>query len=219
MAADRIRRLGRSLRGSVRIRTTSVAVGVVGAILLVGGVTLVASLHALLVREVRAAASMRAAETARVLEAGGEPITPAAGDDVMVQVLGPAGEVLATTPNLAGRPALARIAPGDAREIDVPFDDDAFLAVSAPASGGRSVLVGHSLDAVAESTRMLALLLVVGLPVLLLAVGATIWRVVGRALAPVDAIRVRWMRSPRRSCTGGCRSRRQPTRSAGSRAR
>jgi signal transduction histidine kinase len=188
--ADAIRRLRGSRHGSVRVRTTSVAVAVVGVILLVGGVTLVASLHALLVREVRAAAAARAAEAAGVLAAGGDPTATVAGDDdVVVQVLGGSGEVLAATPNAAGRPALARIAPGDAREIAVPFDDDAFLAVSSAAVGGRTVLVGHSLDAVAESTRLLAVLLAVGLPALLLAVGGTIWRVVGRALAPVDAIR------------------------------
>ncbi|HEX7746232.1 MAG TPA: histidine kinase dimerization/phospho-acceptor domain-containing protein, partial [Micromonosporaceae bacterium] len=158
--------------------------------LLVAGVALVSSLHALLVGEVRTAASARAAEAARVVTAGGDPTAGLAGnDDVVVQVLGGAGEIVAATPNAAGRPALARLAPGDAREMAVPFDDEGFLLVSAAAGGNRTVLVGHSLDAVAESTRLLAVLLAIGLPALLLAVGGTIWRVVGRALAPVDAIR------------------------------
>jgi signal transduction histidine kinase len=188
--ADAIRRLRLSRRGSVRVRTTAVAVAVVGVILLVAGVALVAGLHALLVREVRAAAATHAAEAAGVLAAGGDPTAALAGDDdVLVQVLGGTGEVLAATPNAAGRPALAHLAPGDAREIAVPFDDDGYLAVSSTASGERTVVVGHSLDAVEESTRLLAVLLAIGLPALLLAVGATIWRVVGRALAPVDAIR------------------------------
>jgi signal transduction histidine kinase len=182
--------LVRALRGSVRVRTTSAAVAVVGVALLMGAVALVASLNAVLVREVRASASLRAAEAARVVESGGDPAAAVAGDDdVVLQVLGRSGDVLRATPNATGRPALARLTPGESREVDVPFDDDAFLLVSAPASGERTVLVGHSLDTVDGSTRTLTALLAVGLPALLLVVGATTWRVVGRALAPVDAIR------------------------------
>jgi signal transduction histidine kinase len=163
---------------------------VVGVALLVGAVGLVATLNAVLVREVRAAALVRAAEAARVAESGGDPAAAVAGDDdVVLQVLGPSGEVLSASPNAAGRPALVRLAPGESREIDAPFDDDGFLVVAAAAGRERTVLVGHSLDGVGESTRALATLLAVGLPVLLLVVGATAWRLVGRALAPVDAIR------------------------------
>ena len=187
MVAD----LGRSLRGSVRARMTGVAVAVVGVTLLVGAVALVVSLNAALVREVRAAAAVRAADAVRVVAAGGDPGAALAGDDdVVLQVLGPSGEVLDATPNVAGEPALVRLAPGRSRRIDVTFDDDDFLVVAAAAGDGRTVLVGHSLDTVVESTRTLAVLLAVGLPVLLLVVGATAWRVVGWALAPVDAIRI-----------------------------
>lgn len=174
----------------MRVRTVCVAVAVVGVALLVGAVALVASSHAALVREVRATAALRAAEATRALQAGTDPVAAVAGDDdVVLQVLGPAGEVLAATPNAAGRPALARLSPGQSRAIEVPFDDDEFLAVSVSADGGRSVLVGLSLDAVEESTQALAALLAVGVPAVLLVVGATTWRSVGRALAPVDAIR------------------------------
>ncbi|GIJ57399.1 two-component sensor histidine kinase [Virgisporangium aurantiacum] len=179
------------MRGSVRVRMTGVAVAVVGVTLLVGAVALVLSLNAALVREVRAAAMVRAADAVRVVAAGGDPSAAAAGDDdVVLQVLGPSGAVLDATPNVAGEPALVRLAPGRSRRIDVTFDDDDFLVVAAAAADGRTVLVGHSLDTVVESTRTLAVLLAVGLPVLLLVVGATAWRVVGWALAPVDAIRV-----------------------------
>jgi len=178
------------MQASVRFRTACAGVAVVGVALLVGAAALVASLHAVLVREVRAAASLQAAEAARVLQADGDPVAAVSGDDdVVLQVLGPAGEVLAATPEAAGQPALARLAPGQSREVEVAFDDDTFLAVSVAADGGRTVLVAHSLDAVAESTGALAGLLAVGVPVVLFVVGATTWRLVGRALAPVDAIR------------------------------
>ncbi|MGF7473739.1 hypothetical protein WFJ45_23645, partial [Salmonella enterica subsp. enterica serovar Minnesota] len=63
------------------------------------------------------------------------------------------------------------------------------LAAAAVTGDGRTVLVGHELDEVGESVSAVAGLLGLGVPVLLLVVGATTWRVVGRALAPVEAIR------------------------------
>ena len=52
-----------------------------------------------------------------------------------------------------------------------------------------TVVVARSLDPVAESTSILTGLLAVGLPALLLIVAGAAWTVVGRALAPVDALR------------------------------
>jgi signal transduction histidine kinase len=180
----------RSLRASVRVRMTAAAVVVIGVTLLVAAVALVASLHAVLVREAHATASLRASEAARVIDSGGDPAAGLAGDDdTVLQVIERSGAVMAATPNAAGHGALADIAAGQSREIDVPFDDDPYLMVAASADGGRIILVGRSLDGVSESTRALVALLAVGLPLLLVAVGATTWRVVGRALAPVDAIR------------------------------
>ncbi len=180
----------RTVRESVRVRATLVAVAVVGVALLAGAAGLLAGLHGLLVREVRAAATLQAAESVRLLDSGRDPVSVVAGDDdVFVQVLGPAGEVLRTTPNAGTGSAVASIEPGQWRQVAVAFDDDEFLAVSATASGGRTVLVGHSLDQVSASTAALAVLLAVGLPALLLLVGAMTWRVIGRTLAPVDAIR------------------------------
>jgi signal transduction histidine kinase len=174
----------------VRVRTTAVAVAVVGVSLLLGAVALVVSLDAALGRELRASAAVQSTEAARTLDSGGDPVAGMAGDDDRaLQVLGPGGEVTAATRNAAGHPPMARLAPGGAREVHVPFDDDAYLVVAAAASGGRMVLVGYSLDSVSESTSALAALLAIGLPALLVVVGATAWRVIGRALAPVDAIR------------------------------
>lgn len=184
-----IRRVLAALRGSVRVRLTGAAVGIIGVALFLAGVALVAALHAALSREVRSAVLLRVGEAVRVLDAGGDPTAGLAGDDdVVVQVLGPSGAVLAATPNGAG-PALADLAPGQEREVDVRFDDDPFLVLAAAAGDGRTVLVGRSLDTREETTGTMTVLLAIGLPALLLAVGATTWRVVGRALAPVDAIR------------------------------
>jgi signal transduction histidine kinase len=50
-------------------------------------------------------------------------------------------------------------------------------------------MVGRTLESVTESSQVVVNLLVAGFPLLLVVVGATAWRVVGRALAPVEAIR------------------------------
>jgi signal transduction histidine kinase len=185
-SATTLRRLARTLRGSVRVRITAAALAVVGAALLFGAITLVASLNAALTRGVRITATVQAAEVARVVQSGGEA---AVGDDVMFQVLGASGEVLAASPNTAGQPPLVRLAPGESRVIEVPFDDSRFLAVATTAAHGRTVVLGQTMDPVDEPIRTLVTMLAIGLPALLAVVAATTWRLVGRALVPVDAIR------------------------------
>ncbi|HEV8174204.1 MAG TPA: HAMP domain-containing sensor histidine kinase [Actinoplanes sp.] len=182
-------RLASALRGSVRVRITSAAAAVVGVALLLGAIALVASLHAVLTREVRVTTTVRATEMARMVESGGPGAATVAGDEVTLQVLGPAGDVLAASPNAAGLPALVQLKPGESRAIEVPFDDSTYLAVAAAAGPCRTVVLGQSLDQVEEPTRALVVLLAVGLPALLVVVAVTTWRLVGRALAPVDAIR------------------------------
>lgn len=192
-AVARLQRL-RARAGTVRVRTTTLATLVVGVALLLGAIALVMSLQAILTREVQRAADLRATELAGLLESGAQPRTLADTDTdaQLVQILGPNGEVVASSPLVAGQPAVARPGPGERARIRVSFDDDEFLAVAATAGtaeGTRTVVVARSLGTVAESTQTVAALLAVGLPIILLMVAGTTWRVVGRALAPVDAIR------------------------------
>ncbi|HEX2042589.1 MAG TPA: ATP-binding protein [Acidimicrobiales bacterium] len=179
---------------TVRVRTTVGAVVVVALALLVGAVGLVLSMRRALAGNVRTAAELRAADVVTLLSSGSPPSRLAAGDDedLLVQVLDRSGAVVAASDNLAGRPAIARLRPGEAREVDVPVDDDTYLAVAAATTTDRgpvTVVVARTLETVEESTDVVVRLLAVGLPVLLLVVGGTTWKVTGRALAPVGAIR------------------------------
>jgi signal transduction histidine kinase len=198
MAADRRRSWTAPLRagaGTVRLRTTVAAAVVVGVAMAVGAVVLVVVLRDTLTREVRTAAGLRAAEVAAVLESGATPGALTVGDaeDLLIQVLDQDGEVVASSPNVLGLPPVARLRPGESVQVRVPIDnDDDFLAVATAANapeGRLTVLVARVMDTVGESTRTVSGLLAVGLPVLLLVVAATTWRVMGRALAPVEAIR------------------------------
>jgi signal transduction histidine kinase len=183
MAADRAWAWARS----VRVRTTAAAVGVLGVALLLAGVALVAGLHLALGRDLRAAATLRADEVARSVDAGADLSPVLTGADA-VQILGPDGDVIAASPRLTGRPAMARLAAGESGTVDVAFDDDTYLVVAASA-GNRTILLARSRENLTEATQALIVLLSLALPLLLLIVGATTWRLAARALAPVDAIR------------------------------
>jgi signal transduction histidine kinase len=112
-------------------------------------------------------------------------------------VLDADGGIVASSANVAGRPALVHLANGtEGRLDDVPnggaLEGASFLVVAVGASqeGRASVLVGRSLDDVREATDAVIPLLVVGVPILVLIVGAVTWWITGRALRPVESIRV-----------------------------
>jgi signal transduction histidine kinase len=183
----------RSAAGSVRVRTTVAATVLVGLALLAGGIALVVAMRDALTDEVRNVARVRAADTAAALEAGTPPSFVAAGldrddDDAFIQILDRDGDVVAASPLVAGDPAVARLDPGDSAEVAVTDEEDEFVAVAADA-GRYTVIAGRILDEVTESTTVVTDILKIGLPVLLAVAALATWLVVGRALAPVEAIR------------------------------
>jgi signal transduction histidine kinase len=185
----------RALWGTVRVRTTAAAVIVVGVALVVSAIAMVVLLQRSLTSDVEASALLRAESVADGLAGGvpGNEIPIGDQEEEFVQVLDDRGQVVAASANLAGEPALVRLAPGESRRIeDLPFEDDPFLAVATPATTARgelTVIFGRTLEAVTESSRAVVGLLAPGVPLLLLVMGLVTWRVVGRALAPVEAIR------------------------------
>jgi hypothetical protein len=193
-AAERLPSLARL--GTVRVRTTVAAVVVVGLAMAVGGLALVAVLRDTLTQEVRTAARLRATEVATDLRSRALPAELAVGgdaEDLLIQVLSDRGEVVASSSNVRGLPPVARLSPGASATVDVPIDNDDFVAVAVGATtpqGRRTVVVARALDVVGDATRVVAGLLAVGLPWLLLVVALTTWKVVGLALAPVEGIRV-----------------------------
>jgi signal transduction histidine kinase len=198
MAANRRFRwsVARSVLGSVRARTTAAAVAVVGIALIVATLLLLALMEGALQQNVESEARLRAQIVAATLEAGTAPseLTIGREDDVFVQIVGPDSEVLASSPNLTGDQPIAADPLVGMRIVEgLPGDeDDAFVVVEERAqssSGPLRVLVGHNLDSVTESTTIARALLFLAIPGLLLIVGATTWAIVGRALAPVEAIR------------------------------
>ena len=179
---------------SIRGRTTAMAVILVGVALLLGAFALVSVMRGALTESVRADARLRASEVVAELRGGTAPshLVLATTDDLLVQVLAADGSVLAAgaeTPHAALAPNLA---PGGTATIHLSGDDDPYVVVAAAVQGSddaRTVLVGRALDLVEESTALVTGLLAAGVPIVLLIVGVVAWLLVGRSLAPVEAIR------------------------------
>ena len=167
---------------------------VVGAALLVGAVALVLVQRDALIDSVRDAARLRAEEVAGILAMAPTPPEALAigdEDEQLIQVVVPDGSVVAASRNMTSMPAVAQLRPGRSTKIPSPIGDDEIVVVAAAAdtpSGPATVLVGREVNKATESTRVLIQLLLPGIPVLMLVVGLTAWRLVGRALRPVDAI-------------------------------
>lgn len=180
--------------GTVRVKTTAAAVLVVGVAMVLGGLVLVATLRETLTDDVRSATRVRAEEIAAAIEAGDTPaLAIGEADEQLVQVLGPGGAVVAASDNVDELPPLVRLTPGTSTRFRPPIGDDEFVAVAAaadtPAGEVVTVVFARALDSVSDSTEAVAGLLAVAAPLLLALVGVTTWMVVGRALAPVEAIR------------------------------
>jgi signal transduction histidine kinase len=178
---------------TIRAITTAVATTVVAIALVIGAAGLIAALRRTMVDEVAEAARAQASDVVRELEAGRPPILEVAGaDEQLIQVLTPAGAVVASSLNMAGRPAVVRLAPGQSAQTITPLDDDEFVAVAEGAqtpNGPRVVLVARALVDVLDTTTVITRLLIIGLPLVVAVVALTTWFAVGRVLGPVEAIR------------------------------
>jgi signal transduction histidine kinase len=186
-------------RRTVRVRTTALALGVVGAALIVAAVALVALLERSLTSNVDAQARMRLDEVASLVRGTGVPPTLAGGgddDDTVAQVVA-GGQVVAKSPLIQGSAPLADFVPPGGqvavRTLEHPRISGSAYRVAAQRvdspSGPVVVYAAASLEPVGESTSALRVLLAIGVPLLLLFVGVITWSLVGRALEPVEAIR------------------------------
>ncbi len=167
----------------------------VGVALVVASIALVVLLRSTLTNAVEAVARVQATEVAAQLVAPGPgtSLDVLDAEEQLIQVLDPSGLVVASSSNVAGMGPVADLAAGGTTVTHLDLDDGAdFVVVAETAevdAGSVLVLVGRSLEEVAESTGAVTRLVGVGAPLLLAVVALTTWWVVGRALAPVEAIR------------------------------
>ena len=183
----------------IRGRTALGAVAVVGAALAIGAILLVQAQRRALTRDIETAAVLRANDLAAALTEGTLPLELLVQqpDEALVQIVDESGRVVASTTNITGQSVIAAIAApvqGHAATTTraVPVGDSAFRVVAVRAKVADinyTLYVAKSLEPVENSVQNLVVLLLLGVPPLLLLVGAVTWTVTGRTLRPVEAIR------------------------------
>ena len=176
--------------GSVRIRTTAAVVAVTGLAALLGAWALVASLGSSLTEGVVSAAETRAEELADALGGDTQPrqLRLPEEDDRFVHVLDGSGSVVTASEDAPSRPPAV---PGDDSLTDVVAgDDDERYVVVAERSDSMTVVVSQEASIVTDSQEALRGNMYIAVPAVVLGIGAATWFLVGRALAPVEAIRV-----------------------------
>lgn len=184
---------------TVRARATVGAVVVVAAALALASFALLGLLEANLLRNAERDAARQAETVARLAASGDlEQMRPTLHGVDFVQVVNARGRVLRASPNLAGELSLAPVLPlrpgtvfhtwktgplgGEHRQRVVQ------VTTQTP-QGMVTVFVGTSLRDVDAADDTTAAALAVGGPLLLATVAFVTWRVTGRALGPVEAIR------------------------------
>lgn len=175
----------------MRLRTTLAAVLVVAVALVLAAVLLVLAVRSSLRDVAETTAEHRASDLVVQVDAGRLPV-PGEPDDepddepdeVVWQVTDADGRVLAASASLSGDIPL-----DDGEAVALHGGEHRYLVVTDDTATGGVVAVAVSLEDLDETTTALAVPLLVGVPQLLLVVGATTWLVVGRALRPVERIR------------------------------
>jgi signal transduction histidine kinase len=180
-------------RTSIRARLTLAATAVLAVGLAAGGALLIVTVRASLVTALDDGALATARDVATLVEAGrlSDPV-PVGGPTRLVQVVDSAGRVLAASPG-ADRlvpllspdeaDALPRLLPGGGTY------GSALRAVAVPVDGDRTVVVAVGVSELQESLRVVRNAVVIASPVLLGALAALSWLVVGGALRPVEELR------------------------------
>jgi signal transduction histidine kinase len=181
------------VRTSVRLRVTLAASVFVLLVTAVGSVVIVAMISHTISHSLIDSARVDAAAIDAQLARGVPPQEAATTgrNDVVVQLLGPAGTVVASD-----RPERLRVplrtSVGVTESAVVPGLEDTFTVVARRATGNDQVsliVVGRSTEQRNETRAETAGVLAVAVPLVVLALGLILWVSVGRALRPVEVMR------------------------------
>jgi signal transduction histidine kinase len=191
----------RLLLTSVRVRITLAALVVVAVALAAGGAALLWLLNRSLTNGVIGNDQVEAGNVSGIVASGELPTHLPTRAGTGVQVVDATGRVLAASADLAGRPAVSGIRPppGTRMVLRTPRalagDDDEASDLTVATTvltrrGPLTVYVVASDDPTEDSLRALAVALAIVLPSLAVLSGGLAWVLAGRALRPVEAIRV-----------------------------
>jgi signal transduction histidine kinase len=192
-----------SSRLSVRARVTIGATLVLGIALVVAALAASGLLRRSLTDDVDASLENRLDQVIALTVEGrlSAVLVPTGQDLAQLQVIRPDGHVIAATPGLAPGSRLDVVArPTADRETRATVDGsrfggkagDAYRLVARTITGGGQSVTIYAVTSFATATRALDHLrlgLVIGVPLVVALAAWLIWRVTGRALAPVEAMR------------------------------
>lgn len=191
-------------RWGVRKRSTAVAVAVVALALLVGGMILLMLLQTSLIASTESGARQKAQDVIAELadqdvDDASEYIVVTAHAGQFVQLLDPAGYVLASSnPDAANTPLSAqRPGPGQTLTQDVSSlpsvgDNDDFHIVTTGVrvgEGNYTVIVASTVQVQSDTISTVAWFMLGATPLLLAVVAVSVWLLVGRSLRQVERIR------------------------------
>jgi signal transduction histidine kinase len=191
------RRPLRQLLGSVRFRVTALATLAVLAVLVATSAALVATERRSLSNNLEETLAQRADELGAMVTGDQLPAALVDDEDTRAQVVTLDGRVLAATPSLLhAAPIGPPPPPGRAQIVRtarrLPAGDGAFRVLSRRIDGPHGPVVVHvagALDDVQQSARVLAGGLAVTIPTVTVVLAVLVWMLVGRTLAPVEALR------------------------------
>jgi two-component system OmpR family sensor kinase len=188
------------MRVPIRARLTLVSAALMAAVLAGVGAFLYLRLRSDLLDTVVAGLRSRAEALLTTLERSDAGLGGGSGliepDEAFAQVLGPDGALIESSPGLGTRPlvpeaGLVDLAGTRFLDTEVRTEEESTPAriLAVPASGGRVLLVGASLEDQQEALARLAILLAVGGPLALILATGVGWVVAGAALRPVERMR------------------------------
>lgn len=184
-------------RLSVRARTTLVAVVAVVPVLSAVGLAGVLLQQRQVEDAVTLVAEEQARSVAREVDARGTSgtIPPVLGqEEALVQVVDVTGAVLEASPELAAAAALIGPPTAGSRTTtlsgSVLGESEDYVVVAVPTASGGYVVAARSLETADVVTESGTGLLLVGIPVVAGLIGVVCWVLAGRALRPVEDLRV-----------------------------
>jgi signal transduction histidine kinase len=182
---------------SLRLRLTALATAVIAVVLTAATLLLVHEVGSSLLASLDASARSAARAAAAAVAAGDlrAAVDVATDDDTVVQVVDASRQVVASTPDAAGRPLLFGFGSAkpasmhDTGVLRVPGGADSYRVAALSLANGGAVYVAIASDDFRSTVDELTSVTQIGLPVVVVLIAAITWWLVGSALGPVEQLR------------------------------
>lgn len=193
-------------RWSLRAQLTLVSALVIAAGLVSGAALLAWRVHASLLGSLDASLTQQLHDVQAQARGGALHLLPMTGTDgaTLVQLVDRSARVIASSGNIVGEPTLFHLAVTDSvrvRQVDGARGVDSgpyrvAAATTTTGTGPVTAYVARSTASIEASMHSLEASLAVGVPSLVVLLAAVAWLLLGRALTPVEAMRVAVARAP-----------------------